>query len=1089
MKHLQLSVLVCLTALSAATGDSVPVKGKLLFSDDFERPLEDGAWTIKEKFAGAFSIQDGMLVGKELPDAGHGSTIRKALTEPNFILEFDVVFDGGRQFNLVLDDLTCKEVHAGHIARVVFNKRGITVQDDKTGVMNLKIREQRKANPKWKEENQAFLDSKKRFTPHKFTKGVTYHVTITKSGELLHCRVGDTNVSLRSEGIAHPKLSQFGPTITGGNIRFDNFRLWELKKLADAEPSVPTPDIQVPDDLEITLWAKSPMLFNPTNMDTDVAGRIWVAEGVNYRRAIHRPEGDRIVVLEDTDHDGRADSSHTFVQDPELISPLGVSVFDNRIVVAQPPHILVYTDMDRNLRFDPSIDKREEFLTGFNARNHDHSLHTIVAGPDGNWYFSQGNCGARITDKDGRVFQSGGPYYNMGAGDHRWFDNPNEYAGKPSADGNIYNAGFAGRVAPDGSGLQIVGHGFRNSYELCLSSFGDIYHNDNDDRVSCRVTWLMEGGNLGFFSTNGRRLWATDRRPGQSTAQAHWRQDDPGVIPAGDIYGGGSPTGIAFYENGALPDEYEGMLLSCEARARVIHRYHPKLSDKDSSVELGQRTDFLSCPENLNFRPSDIMVGADGALYVADWFDIKVGGHKAEDPTHAGAIYRIAPKGFTPSIPKFTEDPVKDAIIRLKSPAASVRLTGFETLKGLGETALPAVSELAASDNPWFQARAVWILPHLGSKGVANCRAILTSASAEQRILAFRALRAAGHDMIDLAKILIKDPSPLVRREVAVALRDLDPKRKLPLVIRLFASVDGTDRHYIEACGLAAEDIEETVWKALNESQGKEPRQWDMAHTWITWRLMAEAAVPDLTIRATSEQLSHSERKFAMESLAFIGSQQAVETIVSLASGNSDLASEATWWLVSRGLDEWEAFGIQDILKERGIYDPETMELQSITVPETPETNLPSGKELAMRQGDLAVGKVQSARCIMCHQIDGLGVDYGPDLLDWVSNQGTEAFFNAVIHPSESIAHGFTGTAITLTNGDVIEGLVFSKTDPVVVVSTGGVEQMVPKSRIKRMKKMWKKSLMLSADQLGFTADQLVDLAAYLETYKTQRNP
>ena len=149
-----------LLTLAHALGDELPSKGKLLFADNFEGKLADSQWTVNEKFAGAFSIQNGMLVGKELPEAGHGSTIRKAINEPNFILEFDVVFDGGRQFNLVLDDLACKEVHAGHIARVVFNKRGITVQDDKTGVMNLKVREQRKANPNWKEENAAFLSSK-----------------------------------------------------------------------------------------------------------------------------------------------------------------------------------------------------------------------------------------------------------------------------------------------------------------------------------------------------------------------------------------------------------------------------------------------------------------------------------------------------------------------------------------------------------------------------------------------------------------------------------------------------------------------------------------------------------------------------------------------------------------------------------------------------------------------------------------------------------------------------------------------------------------------------------------------------------------
>ena len=96
--------------------------------------------------------------------------------------------------------------------------------------------------------------------------------------------------------------------------------------------SLPVEQLVAPEDLEVTVWATSPMFYNPTNMDTDAQGRIWVAEGMNYRNNKNRrPEGDRIVVLEDKDKDGKADSSHVFVQDPELVAPLGVSVFGNQI--------------------------------------------------------------------------------------------------------------------------------------------------------------------------------------------------------------------------------------------------------------------------------------------------------------------------------------------------------------------------------------------------------------------------------------------------------------------------------------------------------------------------------------------------------------------------------------------------------------------------------------------------------------------------------------------------------------------------------------------------------------------------------------
>ena len=108
--------------------------------------------------------------------------------------------------------------------------------------------------------------------------------------------------------------------------------------IGQAPTHVPADAFDVPDGLEVTVWAKAPLLQNPTNMDVDHLGRIWITEGVNYRgKAKRRPEGDRVVVLEDKDGDGVAETSTVFVQEPSLVSPLGVAVFDNVVVVSQPP--------------------------------------------------------------------------------------------------------------------------------------------------------------------------------------------------------------------------------------------------------------------------------------------------------------------------------------------------------------------------------------------------------------------------------------------------------------------------------------------------------------------------------------------------------------------------------------------------------------------------------------------------------------------------------------------------------------------------------------------------------------------------------
>ena len=228
---------------------------------------------------------------------------------------------------------------------------------------------------------------------------------------------------------------------------------------APGATEVPVDLFTVPEGMEITLWAKAPALRNPTNIDFDAAGRLYVAEGVNYRGKGGRlKEGDRIVVLADSQGKGVADTSTVFVQEPALASPLGVAVFDNQIVVSQPPDMIVYTDVNRDGKFDAAVDKREVLLTGFGGRQHDHSLHSVTAGPDGMWYWNQGNTGANFKDNDGKQYYMGSPYMMQ------------DIAGKQSDDGNVWIGGFTARMNPDGKNLTIIGHNYRNSYEQTVNS-------------------------------------------------------------------------------------------------------------------------------------------------------------------------------------------------------------------------------------------------------------------------------------------------------------------------------------------------------------------------------------------------------------------------------------------------------------------------------------------------------------------------------------------------------------------------------------------------------------------------------------------
>ena len=867
---------------------------------------------------------------------------------------------------------------------------------------------------------------------------------------------------------------------------------WKPK---DAPANVDTSAFKAMGDLEVTVWATSPDFYNPTNMDIDHAGRIWVAEGVNYRRHRgRRPGGDRIAVLQDTNGDGKCDTSHTFVQEKDLVAPLGVAVFDNEIWVSQPPDLIKYTDVDRNLKFDPKVDKREVVLTGFNARNHDHSLHSVTGGPDGKLYFNNGNCGAVFKDKSGKNFYMGGPYKG-GGGD--WLVDHLATSGKRSDDGHVWTSGFTVRMDPDGSNCEIVGHGYRNSYEQSVSSFGNLFQNDNDDPPACRVSYILEYGCAGYFTRDAKKGYRDVRRPGQDHPSAHWRQLDPGTMDAGDIYGGGSPTGVTMYENGALGDSFAGSFLSCEPGRNTIFHYQP--TPKGATFQLDRGTflttnlkdeffgsDFVGGTRKMSkevryqFRPSDVTVGPDGAVYVTDWFDGRVGGHADLDNSCSGTIYRIAPKGFKPSVPKFDLKTIDGAITALKSPAINTRYLGFVALKRHGEKAVPALEKMLSESNAnrFVSARAIWLLPHMGKSGRAICKLLLNSKDPQIRIAAYRAFRRAGQDILPFAGKLANDPDAGVRRDVALSMRDLPADKTKDIFIALAKKVELDDKNAIEAFGLGAANKENEIWLALKAASKQE---WTDRALKVTWRLWPSAAVPDLLEFAQSSEATSEQRALAVETLAFINHKSAADAMLTLCD-NQLTKKDATYWLFRNAIGEWKEMNLMNELKKRGIYDPDKVVVQAIEAPKQ-ETPKYSVKDVLALKGNAANGKTLANRCIMCHEFNGAGVNYGPNLKGWGGGQPDEVIARAIVDPTADIAHGYRGSTIVTKDGKKVDGLSFAKNDPTTITSTGGVTQLIPRKMIKKQSNM-KYSLMLSADQMGLTKQDVADIVAFLKDYK-----
>jgi putative membrane-bound dehydrogenase-like protein len=684
---------------------------------------------------------------------------------------------------------------------------------------------------------------------------------------------------------------------------------------AQKDPAAALATMTAGDGLKVELFASEPMLINPTSIDVDHKGRVWVAEAVNYRRKppynrpMLRKEGDRIVVLTDKDGDGKADDSTVFYQSEELYGPLSVLVIPQanpvrkgggdslRVLVAQSPDILEFTDADGDLKADGPPKK---FLTGFQGVDHDHGVHGMHLGPDGKLYFTVGDSGVKdLQSSDGKG--------------KKWTSNTTDV-----------QKGTVWRCDLDGKNLELIAHNFRNNYEACVDSFGEIWLSDNDDdgNQQTRICFVMPGGNYGYGP----------RGPGQT----HWHEEQPGIVHKTLRTGFGSPTGIQFYEGSLLPKQYANTLMHCDAGPREVRAFTRK--PKGAGYEL-DKANMLTSSDNW-FRPSDVCTAPDGSVFVSDWYDPGVGGHGMGDWTR-GRIYRLTPKehkGYT--VPEVKLDMKEGVLAAIGSPCLCTRSIGIAHFREMkAEDASRFNYEtLAKFPTPELTVRVMWNAPSGGSPPPDELKADLMKTlqqfTADPRFFAMDARLAekntdAKEALVKIKTILaltrqlrVQTPRPMA--ELLTAMRKQDVTDIHDYFYAFAKLYDGSDIFYRAALNIAC-GTDPVRRDAILADFEKHFPEWNDKVADLVWELRPKSMLPKLEKLMGDSKLTAAQKARIVDILAVNDDLAAGKTLLTLVHGDAAAEVKAkavdnlklflpTKWNALTKSDEMKA-AVGDLLK------------------------------------------------------------------------------------------------------------------------------------------------------------------------------
>ncbi|NND97226.1 MAG: c-type cytochrome [Pirellulaceae bacterium] len=745
--------------------------------------------------------------------------------------------------------------------------------------------------------------------------------------------------------------------------------------------------IKVPDGYELNLFASEvqfPDLANPVQMQVDAKGRLWAASWNTYPKWEPGKEmNDSLMIFEDTDKDGRADTRKIFAH---VHNPLGFEFWGGGVIVTSGPDLLFLKDTDG----DDKADLRFPLLQGLGTADTHHAANNLVMGPDGGIYWQSGIF--LVHNHETPWKQN----LNLGASGMYRFD-PRTFAITPHA---------ANAPNPHGTSFDYWGY---------------CYANDGTGGKSYQVRPEGKGFKMHMLLTKEFRPVAAD----EIMSSEHF------------------------------PDDIQQDFLICNTIGFLgVKQYSLDRDGDDKGREFGHvwgtpGLELLNS-EDRNFRPTDAVIGEDGALYVSDWHNAIIGHmqHNIRDPNRDhkhGRIFRLTVKDRPLQKPvKIHDQSITALLENLKHPVNGVRHRTRVELSARDSAAVIAATKEWMKDfdaNDETEAHhlleALWLHQQHGARDEALLNALLSS-DVKHAVVAANTVKHFWYnvDTKGASQFAAEAEKEFVKFTPPKHLSRADKK-----VYRLGAEVYQRESH-CATCHLTHGKGSANVYPPLVGSPwvtGSEDRLIKMTlhGVWGKMKVNGKTYDPSRGVPPMTAFRSLLKDDELAAVLTFVrntwGNKASPVRPASVKKIREQTISRSTFWKPEELLAEHplEA-GLNGSAPDVEEFSNEALEAELLAA---------SPSELAkvaIARGNVQRGKklfLQSAAaCFACHQPPKGAARLGPDLAKIKTKLTAEQLVDSILRPSKLIDKDYAQVNVLDVNGKVHTGIRVSEDDKEIVL-------------------------------------------------------